>query len=77
MSGWRDLTEGMILCELCSRHYSPESFYAYLSQHSKEELELLKKLAKKTLNMTAEQYDDFIVNLEIETYRSSKQSPET
>jgi hypothetical protein len=60
----------MILCELCSRYYSPESFYAHLSEHTKEELEVLEKLAEKSMTMTEEQYRDFIVQLEVEAYRS-------
>lgn len=70
MSEWRDLAEGMILCELCSRYYSPESFYAHLSEHTKEELEVLKKLAKKSMSMTEERYQQFIVELEVEACRN-------
>ena len=74
MSKWRDLTKGMIICELCSRYYSPESFYAHLSQHSKEEIELLKKLSQKSLDMTSEQYEEFILELECESYARARES---
>lgn len=76
MSEWIDLTEGMVICELCSRYYSSESFYAHLSQHTKEEVEVLKKLAEKSMSMTEEQYRDFIVHLEIEAYRKARESME-
>jgi hypothetical protein len=74
MSEWRDLTEGMIIRELCSRYHSPESFYAHLSQHSKEEIELLRKLSQKTLGLTSEQYREFLLELECEAYRRARES---
>ena len=73
MNEWIDLTEGMIICELCSRYYTPQSFYAHLSQHSKEEVELLRKLSQKTLGMTSEQYREFLLELECEAYRRARE----
>ena len=52
-------------------------FYAHLSLHTKEEVEVLKKLTKKAMSMTEEQYRDFIVELEVEAYRRAKESMET
>jgi len=77
MSEWIDLTEGMLICELCSKYYSPESFYAHLWEHTREEIEVLKKLAKKTMSMTEEQYRDFVTHIEVEAYRRVKESMET
>jgi hypothetical protein len=42
----------------------------------KKEAEVLKKLAKKTVSMTPEQYRAFIVHLEVEAYRRAKASIE-
>lgn len=76
MSKWIDLTEGMIICELCSRYYTPESFNAHLSQHSREEIETLRKLSQEALKMTAEEYKKFLRELECEAYRRAKESIE-
>jgi len=76
--GWQDLTEGMLICELCSKYYTLEEFYEHLREHSKEEVLILKKLSEKTKNMTSEQYRKFLANLECESYarvrRAKKQS---
>jgi len=71
---WEDLTKDMIVCELCSRRYTPERFYAHLSGHTKEEVEILKKLSEKTKNMTSEQYRKFLTNLECESYARARES---
>ena len=46
---WRDLTEGMIVCEFCSRKFSEEAFYLHLSEHTMEEVKKLKELAELSL----------------------------
>ena len=74
---FEDLTVGMIICELCGRRFTPKGFYDHLSQHSREELETLKKLAETTINMTSEQYAEFLLELECEAYRRAKESMET
>jgi hypothetical protein len=74
MSEWRELTEGMIVCELCSRYYTPQSFSGHLSQHSKKDVELLGKLSQKTLDMTSEQYREFTLEPECEAYRRARES---
>ena len=71
MSEWIDLTEGLITCELCSTRFTPEGFYEHLKEHTKEEIEVLKKLAEKSMTMTEEQYRDFVVHLEVEAYRKT------
>lgn len=58
----------MLICELCGRQYSAEASYEHLSGHTKEEVEVLKRL--KTPEMTEEEYKEFLTNLELETYRS-------
>lgn len=74
---WVDLTKDMIVCELCSKCYTPEEFYEHLKEHSREEILILKELAKKTMNMTSEQYREFLTNLECESYREARDSIET
>ena len=74
MSKWIDLTQGMIICEICSKRFTPERFFEHLKHHTTEELEVLKKLAKKTLSMTEEQYSLFLTNLECESYARARES---
>jgi len=72
----RSLDSDLIICELCSRAMSPKLFYEHLSEHTIEEVQLLKKLSKKTMKMTTEEYKDFFRNLEIESYQRAKQAIE-
>ena len=74
---WQDLTEGMLICELCSKYFTPEEFYEHLREHSKEEVLILKKLTEKLKNMTSEQYRKFLTNLECESYARARESTET
>jgi len=71
---WQDLTAGMMICELCSKYYTPEEFYEHLKEHSKEEVLILKKLSEKSKNMTSEQYREFLTNLECESYARARES---
>lgn len=64
-----NIDRDLITCELCSRAYCPESFYEHLLEHTRDEVELLRKLSEKTRDMTTAEYDDFFLNLEVETYR--------
>ena len=58
------------VCVLCQRDYvTEERFYEHLSSHTKEEVELLKKIAEKELNMTEEEWEEMnweIVKLSIQ-----------
>jgi len=71
---WQDLTEDMLICELCSKYFTPEEFYEHLREHSKEEVLILKKLSEKSKNMTSEQYRKFLTNLECESYARARES---
>ena len=63
-----------IICEICSRSYSQETFYEHLFEHSLEEVEVLKKLSERTKDMTPEQYEDFLVKLDFESFKRLRQS---
>lgn len=67
----------LITCELCSRQMTPELFYTHLSEHTIEEVELLKKLGKKTMKMTSEELRAFVSALDLESYRLVQQVEET
>ena len=58
------------VCVLCQRDYgNAERFYEHLSSHTREEVEFLKKLAEKELNMTEEEWEEMnweIVRLSIQ-----------
>jgi len=66
----------MLICELCSKYFTPEEFYEHLKEHSKEEVLILNKLSEKTRKMTLEQYREFLTNLECESYREARDSIE-
>lgn len=56
-------------CELCNRHFpTPDEFYKHLKLHSKEEVELLRKIALRKKNMTDDEIRTFNTNLAIEIY---------
>jgi hypothetical protein len=55
MSEWIDLTEALIICELCQHSYSAKSFLEHLNVHSIEEVKALKQLAELSLK-DKEQY---------------------
>jgi len=60
----------IFVCLLCQRDYgTAERFYKHLSSHTREEVEFLKKMAEKELNMTEEEWEEMnweIVKLSIQ-----------
>ena len=68
----KEQIQGMLVCELCSRSYTPEAFYNHLKEHTKEERSLLMELLEITKKMTPEEYNDFITSVEIEVYREAQ-----
>jgi hypothetical protein len=69
-----DLCKDCFVCELCYRYIDQDQFYKHLSEHTIKEVELLKKITEKSLNMTTEQYETFVRRFYVEKYWLTKLS---